>query len=280
MTLLVTGGTGQLGSAVSRLRPDAAIPGRGELDLADPGGIRPYLEAVRPEAIVNCAAYTAVDRAEEEEAPATIVNGSAVGAMAEYAAEAGIPLVTFSTDYVFDGHAAEPYVESSPTDPINAYGRSKLAGERAALAAHPGALVIRTSWVISGTHPNFVATMLRLAPERELRVVDDQQGCPTVAADLAAGALAALDAGATGLLHLTNQGVTTWYRLARAAVEIAGIDPERIRPCTTEEYPTPARRPPYSVLGSERLQDLGIAPLPHWEASLPGVVAGLQEEKR
>jgi len=195
--------------------------------------------------------------------------------MAAYAANAGISFVTFSTDYVFSGDADEPYLESSPPNPMSAYGRSKLVGERAALETNPDALVIRTSWLVSGTHPNFVATMLRLARDREVRVVDDQQGCPTLADDLAAATLESLHAGAGGILHLTNGGITTWYEFAREAVSLAGIDPDRIVPCSTDEYPTPARRPAYSVLGSERRAALGIKELPAWRESLPAVVEGL-----
>jgi dTDP-4-dehydrorhamnose reductase len=273
--ILVTGGAGQMGTAFRTLLPGARYVGRTELDLTRTGEIAGFLADARPSGIVNCAAYTAVDDAEDHERLATAVNGEAVGVMAAFAAERAIPFVTFSTDYVFRGDAVEPYLESSPTDPVNAYGRSKLAGERAALNAHPGALVVRTSWVISGTHPNFVATMLRLAPERTLSVVADQHGCPTIADDLARAALEAMRRGVTGILHLTNEGPTTWYELARAAVSEAGIDPDRVRPCTTAEYPTQAARPSYSVLGSERRDGLGLEPLPHWRASLPGVVAGL-----
>jgi dTDP-4-dehydrorhamnose reductase len=202
-----------------------------------------------------------------------MVNGTSVGILAEVAAEAQIPFVTYSTDYVFDGQGREPYVESSPTDPINAYGASKLIGERLALQANPRTLVIRTSWVISGTHPNFVATMLRLAGEgRSVRVVNDQHGCPTVATDLARATLQAMKTSATGLLHLTNAGATTWFELARTAVALAGLDSDLIQPCPTEEYPTPARRPSYSVLGSERIEGLGMNALPPWQDSLPDVV--------
>lgn len=277
--MLVTGGTGQLGTAMRRLVPEADFPSRPELDLSDPAGVGSYLERTRPEAIVNCAAYTAVDRAEEEEGLATVVNGESVGVMARFAAAAGIAFVTFSTDYVFDGTATEPYLESHPTDPINAYGRSKLAGEREALDAHEGALVIRTSWVISGTHPNFVATMLRLATERDtLRVVADQRGRPTCVQDLAPAALAALRAGAAGLLHLTNEGETSWHELASAAIEEAGLD-ATVEPISTRDYPTRARRPGYSVLGSERRDDLGLDPLPHWRKTLPTLVAGLRSRR-
>ena len=274
--ILVTGGAGQLGTAFRKVLPEARYVDLADLDLTDLEGLAAALEEVRPAAIVNCAGYTAVDRAEREEALATIVNGSAVGVMAEHAARHHVPFLTFSTDYVFRGDGEEPYLESSPTDPINAYGRSKLAGEQAALAACSEALVVRTSWLVSGTHPNFVATMLRLAAEREVRVVDNQRGCPTMVDDLAPASWAALRAGASGLLHLTNSGETTWFRFARAAVARAGLDPGRIVACTTADYPTPARRPAYSVLGSERRGPLGLPDLPHWEASLPAVVEGLR----
>lgn len=274
--ILVTGGAGQLGTAFRRVLPDARYVDLADLDLTDPGRLAAALEEMRPEAIVNCAAYTAVDRAEQEEDLATAVNGEAVGVMAGHAARRRIPFLTFSTDYVFPGDGGEPYLESSPTDPVNAYGRSKLAGERAALAACPEALVVRTSWLVSGTHPNFVATMLRLAAEGGVRVVDDQRGCPTMVDDLAPGAWAALRAGVSGLLHLTNSGETTWFRFARAAVARAGLDPGRIVPCATADYPTPARRPAYSVLGSERRGPLGLPDLPPWEESLAAVVEGLR----
>lgn len=274
--ILVTGGTGQVGTAFRKILPDADYPGRAALDLADPAGVGEYLALTSPDGIINCGAYTAVDAAEENEALATCVNGASVGVMARYAADHGIPFVTFSTDYVFKGNATEPYLESSPTDPLNAYGRSKLAGEVAALE-NSDALVIRTSWVISGTHPNFVATMLRLAAERDLEVVDDQVGCPTCVDDLAPAALAAFEGGTTGIVHLTNEGVTTWFELARAALALAGLDPERITPIPTSGYPTPAARPAYSVLGSERRSELGMAPLPSWPDSLPAVVAALRE---
>jgi dTDP-4-dehydrorhamnose reductase len=272
--ILVTGANGQVGTAFRALLPDATFFTRSQLDLRDIESVGPTLTTVEPGAIINCAAYTAVDRAEEDEDVARLVNAVAVGEMARYAADARIPFVTYSTDYVFDGTARQPYVESSPTAPINAYGRTKLEGEELALGYHPRSLIVRASWVISGTHPNFVGTMIDLGRRQDLNVVDDQVGCPTVADDLAAATLAALDQDATGVLHLTNAGETTWYRLARQSLEIAGLDPERIRPCSTDDFPTEAARPVYSVLGSERRETAGIPPLPSWQASLPGVVRG------
>ena len=272
MSVVITGSLGQLGTAFRSAMPDAVHLTRADLDLTDAAAIAGTLETSEASAVINCAGYTAVDQAEAEEELATLVNGTAVGVLAAYCTNIGIPMVTFSTDYVFDGQKREPYVESDPTDPINAYGRSKLVGERLALEA--GALVIRTSWVISGTHPNFVATMLRLGQTRALRVVDDQHGCPTIAADLVAGTVAALKAGVTGLLHLCNSDPTTWFELADAALHHAGFQ-AAVEPCGTDEFPTPARRPVYSVLGSERRADLGIEALPSWRSSLPSVVDGL-----
>ena len=253
---------------------DAVRLTRGDLDLTRLDDIAPTLDALDPSAVINCAAYTAVDRAEEEEDLATVINSEAVGVLAEWAAQRSRPLLTFSTDYVFDGFSGHPYLESSPTSPINAYGRSKLPGE--SLAVSQEALVVRTSWVISGSHPNFVATILRKVKVQELQVVDDQRGCPTVAADLARAGYAALSSGATGLLHLTNQGETTWYELARTSVGLADLDPSRISTCDTEDYPTPARRPAYSVLASERFEALGLDPMPHWRESIGDLVTELK----
>jgi len=276
LVTVVTGASGQLGTAFGRLLPEAMLLSRRDLDLDRPEHVFDALAVLRPSALINCAAYTAVDAAEANQDEAFRVNAAAVGEMARYASGAAIPFVTFSTDYVFPGDATEPYVESTPTSPINAYGSAKLAGERLALSVNPRSLIVRTSWVISGTHRNFVATMIRLAGERDVvRVVNDQQGRPTVAADLAAAAHTALESEVTGILHLANAGATTWFGLAREAVALAGFDPERIQPCPTTDFPTPARRPAYSVLGTERGGETGVTPLPHWKDSLPRVVAAL-----
>ncbi|MET0566985.1 MAG: dTDP-4-dehydrorhamnose reductase [Acidimicrobiia bacterium] len=273
--IAVLGGGGQLGTAFTRLLGDDANGlSHADLDLTRLDDIAPTLDALDPSVVINCAAYTAVDRAEEEEGLATTINTVAVGVLAEWAAHRSRPMLTFSTDYVFDGLADRPYVESSPTSPINAYGRSKLLGE--SLAVDQGTLVVRTSWVISGSHPNFVATILRRVREHDLRVVDDQRGNPTVAADLARVSYAALRSGASGLLHLTNQGETTWYELARTSVGLADLDVSRLSPCETQDYPTPARRPAYSVLASERLEGIGLEPLPHWRESIGELVTELR----
>jgi dTDP-4-dehydrorhamnose reductase len=253
-----------------RLRDDALGVSREDLDLSRVGTIEATLDRLDPAAVVNCAAYTKVDRAEEEEDLATTVNGVAVGVLARWCAKRNRRLVTFSTDYVFDGTGSTPYLESSPTSPINAYGRSKRAGEIEALES--GALVVRTSWVISGSHPNFVPAILRKARQGPLSVVDDQLGCPTIAGDLADATLAAISAGVGGVLHLTNTGVTTWHGLAGRAMELAGLSTTLLTPCATSDYPTAAPRPSYSVLGSERIEELGLDGLPAWESSLPGVV--------
>lgn len=274
---LVMGAGGQVGSAFVRLLPDSIPVTRRELDLSTAArtDLEQLVDESRPSAVINCAAYTAVDQAEAEEDLATLINGRVVGWFAEVCAERGTPLLTYSTDYVFDGEGTSPYLESHPTDPINAYGRSKRVGEEAVLETGGDALIVRTSWVLSTTHRNFVTAILNRAVERKtLKVVNDQVGCPTVADDLAAASWAALEAGARGLLHLTNRGETTWFELARTAVERAGLDVSLVTPCTTEEYLTLARRPSYSVLGSEVAGPLGLDPLPPWHESIDGVVTG------
>lgn len=274
--IAVLGARGQLGSAFCRLLGAAAAAvTRAELDLTDLETIPVWVKTRRPEVIVNCAAYTAVDAAEDDAATARRVNAEAVGVLAEAARTTDARLVTFSTDYVFDGTKPEPYVESDPPRPLSVYGRTKAEGERAALEANPDALVVRTSWVLSGTHPNFAATMLRLIRQGPVRVVEDQRGRPTIVDDLAQATMACLEAGVAGIVHLTNQGETTWYGLAKEVAVIAGLDPDRVSPCTTVEYPRPAPRSANSVLDSERLAGLGVAPLPHYRPSLERVVAEL-----
>ena len=229
--------------------------------------------------MVNCAAYTAVDAAEDDEETAGIVNATAVGVLAKASADLGARFVTFSTDYVFDGTKAGGYVESDATHPMSAYGRTKLEGERLALANHPDALIVRTSWLLSGTHPNFASTMINLIRKGPVKVVDDQRGRPTLADDLARITLDAIERRSTGVLHLANAGVTTWFGLAREIAMIGGLDPERVSPCSTAEFPRPAPRPADSILNSERVGDLGLEPMPDYRPGLVSVVLALMDSE-
>lgn len=271
--ILIIGSSGQVGTALAaQLGADAVGLTRSHLDLTEFQAIEAAVTSQAPRAVINCAAFTAVDRAESESELAAQINYQAVAEMARVTSDLGIPFVTYSTDYVFDGTATEPYVESDPTNPQSVYGQTKLLGEQAALAAHPGALIIRTSWVISRTHDNFVSTMLRLAAGNGAKVVDDQWGRPTSADDLATATLDALDAGLSGILHLSNTGEpTTWFRLARTAARLAGLDETKLEACTTGEFPRPAPRPAWSVLGSATAVQ-GAPLLQPWTAALEPIV--------
>lgn len=268
--IVIIGKGGQLGSSfASLLGPGARSLGMDELDLRDFDAIAPTLDRFRPTAVINCAGHTAVDLAEQQAELAYLLNASAVGQMARWAASRSVAFVNFSSDYVFDGTKRTPYVESDEPNPINAYGNSKVAGEMEGFAEFADMLLIRSSWMVSGTSPNFVATVLRRAREGPMRVVDDQVGVPNIADDLAVATLEALDAGVAGVLHLSSTGETTWFDLARRALELADMDPELVQPVSTEEYGAGAMRPAYGVLASER--DTGIE-LPSWERSLPAAV--------
>ena len=271
MTTLILGGSGQLGTEFRRLLPNAVAPSRAVFDLGDVGSIEPAVALIAPDRIINCAAYVAVDAAEEDERTASILNGEAVRELARIAEARGIPLVTFSSDYVFDGEIDEPYVESSRPHPINAYGRSKLIGERFALR-YSGSLVVRTSWLLSSTHPNFVSMILEKAVAGDAKAVDDQWGRPALVSDLGPAVLEALDRGVSGLVHLSSPPTTTWFGLAQEACRVAGINPKRIVACSTDQYRSRARRPRYSVLASQRTE-----PLPDWRRGLEVLVAGLME---
>ena len=256
MRWLVTGGGGMLASEVLDRVAVTGEPvlamSRAELDLLDSRGVRDFISAYRPHAVVNCAGWTAVDDAEPHEEEALAVNGRAVEVLAEACARAGARLVQVSTDYVFDGRASVPYREDAATAPLNAYGRTKLAGERAALAH--GGYVVRTAWLYGARGRNFVRTMIRLAGERPtVDVVADQHGQPTWTTDLAdfLVRLAQSDL-APGVYHGTSSGQTTWYGLAREVFTMLGADPERVRPVPSAAFPLPAPRPAYSVLASTR----------------------------
>jgi dTDP-4-dehydrorhamnose reductase len=276
--IAVLGSGGQLGSAFARLLGDeASLLTRSDLDLRNHDGIRAWVQSARPAVILNCAAYTAVDAAESDQHMARAVNALAVGALAQACSVTGTRLVTFSTDYVFNGRKETPYVESDPPDPLNVYGATKSEGESLAFALGTDVLIVRTSWVMSGTHPSFLSKMLELIAAGSVRVVDDQRGRPTFVDDLAVGTMSALETEATGLLHLTNEGDTTWFELARQIAELAGLDPGRVEPCTSEEFPRPAQRPHNSRLDSERRDPLGLAPLPHYLVPLEGAMKQLAE---
>ncbi len=282
--ILVTGGDGQLGWELARVFADAGtvwVPERKALDLSDLDGLRRYCREVAPTLILNAGAYTAVDRAENESDIATLVNRDAPAALADEANRLGALLVHYSTDYVFDGMADRPYSEDDPTTPQSAYGRSKLAGEQAVAGLARRHLIFRTSWLYGNRRQNFYLTMLRLAREREeLRVVSDQVGSPTWVHQVAAvtrraivGGDAAIEAG---IYHLSAGGATSWHGFATAimdAVPDAVRRALRVVPIATTDYPTPARRPAYSVLSNAKIEGaLGIN-VPDWQTQLAACAA-------
>jgi dTDP-4-dehydrorhamnose reductase len=275
---LVTGATGQLGTDLQALLTgqDVTALGRAQLDLTDEAQVRDVVRRWRDAALardarpvlLNAAAYTAVDAAETDEATAQLVNGDAPGWLAQELAGRG-RLVHVSTDYVFDGTATEPYGVDDEPAPRTAYGRTKLAGERAVAAAGGDAVVVRTAWVYAAHGSNFVRTMLRLEGERDqVQVVDDQTGSPTWSADLARGLVEAALSPARGVLHATNSGATTWHGLARLVFQLAGADPARVLPTTTGAFPRPAHRPAYSVLDPASWTAAGLPALPPWQESV------------
>lgn len=290
MRVLVCGARGQVGHELMRLAPEWVEPvglGSAELDITDPQAVSAVVRDVRPELIINASAYTAVDRAESDVAGAYAVNRDGVGYLAAEAQRLGIPLFHISTDYVFSGDASEPYREDQPTGPTGVYGASKLAGEQVLAATCSRHLILRTSWVFGSHGANFVKTMLRLGREREeLAVVADQQGCPTSARSIAqalwhSAALWRRDAVLEwGVYHFAGQPAVSWHEFAveifRQALEsglLARIP--RVRPITSQEYPTPARRPLWSVLDCSKARArLGLEPAP-WREELRLVLAEL-----
>ncbi|MGW0414515.1 dTDP-4-dehydrorhamnose reductase [Streptomyces collinus] len=290
-TWLITGAGGMLGQDVlARLRRDgerAVGLARGELDIADADAVREAVAAHRPGIVVNCAAWTAVDDAEAHEAEALRVNGDGPGRLAEACAGSGARLVHVSTDYVFAGDVTAPYAEDAPTAPRGAYGRTKLAGERAVLAALPEAgYVVRTAWLYGAGGGNFVDTMIRLESSKDtVDVVDDQRGQPTWTVDLADRLVrlgqAALAGGAPGgIYHGTSGGETTWFGLAREVFRLLGADPGRVRPTTSDAFVRPAPRPAYSVLGHEGWRRAGIEPIRPWREALEAAFPVLLDERK
>ena len=280
MRVLVTGAGGQVGRELARLAPSLGVDvvgmTRADLDVTDARAVRQRVAEVRPDAVVHAAAYTAVDRAEADAEAAFAVNRDGAGHLA--GAAAGLPFVHLSTDYVFDGTKGGPYLPDDPVAPLGVYGASKAAGEVAVREAHPGAVVLRTAWVFGPYPGNFVTTMLRLAAERDrLRVVADQWGHPTSAADVARAALAAVACDGPRTLHVAGTPLATWHDLATEAVRLgaqAGLVPlVPVDPIPTSEYPTPAARPRRVELAvAPSLDVLGLAPL-DWRAALAEVVA-------
>lgn len=273
---LVTGGDGMLGQDLARALEgrDARLLGRADLDVRDADAVDSAIAGV--DVVVNAAAWTRVDDAEQHEGDALAVNGAGAGNLARAAERSGARLVQVSTDYVFDGAATEPYPEDSPLSPLGAYGRTKAEGERQVLAANPDrSWILRTAWLYGAGGPNFARTMLHLAREREtLTVVDDQFGQPTWTADLADRIVAVVDADAPpGILHATSGGRTTWYGFARAIFEVAGLDPSRVRPATSGEFARPAPRPGWSVLGHRRWTQIGLSPIGDWRGRLAAAAA-------
>lgn len=291
LVVLVPGGRGQLGSdlALRAVRYGRVFaPGSTELDVTDMGSITSALDKLVIDArtddsrpvVVNAAAYTAVDAAETDVARATAVNATAPGLLAAACAQRDVPLLHVSTDYVFPGDADRPYEVADETGPRSVYGRTKLAGEQAVLAAGGEAWIVRTAWVYGGIGGNFVKTMARLAAQGvDPSVVDDQRGAPTWSADLAEGLLALAELAASGggpkqrVLHCTGGGETTWFGFARAIFAELGFAAQRVRPCTTDQFPRPAPRPAYSVLSAASWLEAGLTPLPAWSDSLAAFVA-------
>ena len=280
--ILLFGANGQLGTKLNTLlatKGTVRAIGHAELDLRDLPKLRTLILETNPALIINAAAYTAVDAAESDAENAQLVNAQAPRVMAAAASECNALLVHYSTDYVFDGMAQSPYTEESPVNPLGVYGASKLAGEQAVAASGAAHLILRTAWLYSNRGRNFLNTMLSLAGGRnELRVVNDQTGCPTYADLVAEASMQMLDGmlldgklrtERCGLYHLACQGETTWCGFAQRIIELAGFG-ERVRvlPITTNDYPTPAKRPAYSVLSTSKLERVFGIRLPYWEEGL------------
>jgi len=269
---LITGAGGMLGhDLVAALGAGAAGLDRAALDITVRAQVLAAVREHRPDVVVNCAAWTAVDDAETAEEAALAVNGDGVAHLAAACASAGARLVQVSTDYVFDGAVGAPWSEDDKPDPVNAYGRTKLAGERAVLDALPGAgYVVRTAWTYGSRGPSFVKTMLRLSlGDAPVTVVDDQHGQPTWTADVARQIVLLAGSGAApGIYHATSSGSATWFDLAREVFSLAGADPSRVRPVTSAEFPRPAPRPAWSVLAHGGWRTAGLAPIGDWRSRL------------
>jgi dTDP-4-dehydrorhamnose reductase len=286
--ILVTGGNGQLGKELREFSSlhtglEFIFLSREDLPIHQFELVRNYFNTLKPAYCINCAAYTAVDKAESEKDLAFLINGEAVGVLAAVCKEHNAKFIHISTDYVFNGDAAYPYTENFPTDPINVYGASKLEGEKQAMELNPDSIIIRTSWLYSSLGKNFVKTMIQLMSEKDqIKVVKDQLGSPTNAADLAETifniiALCHLQIynWNPGIYNFSNEGIISWYDFAKAIRELIN-SPCSIKPISTAEYPTPAKRPAYSVLDKRKIQETFGVQLKDWEKSLEICIKKLQ----
>jgi dTDP-4-dehydrorhamnose reductase len=287
-TILVTGANGQLGWELGQLAKSYpafkfVLVDRSQLDLSFPERFEKMIHTIKPDCIINTAAYTAVDKSETEKALSYTVNATAVQALARISKALAIPFITYSTDYVFDGEATQPYASSTKVDPVNYYGSTKAAGETLAMEANEDAIIIRTSWVFSSHGNNFVKTMMRLMKDRaSLNIVADQKGRPTYAKDLAIATMKmieALHAGKTmsGVYHFANTGETTWFDFAAKIKAIAGLDCA-LNPIETKDFPTPAKRPAYSVLDTSKIEEALSIAIPHWEDALASCMKEIEAQ--
>lgn len=274
--ILITGANGQLGSEFQKrtfsLLDEIFYTDVEELDITDLKAVISFIERHDIDTIINCAAYTAVDRAEEDREKATKVNRDAVANLAKAATKLGCLLIHISTDYVFDGNHDVPYTEKDPVNPQTVYGQTKLEGEQAIKSSGCMYLIIRTAWLYSGFGNNFVKTILRLSDERkEINVVNDQWGTPTYAGDLADAIIRILERNELpeleGIYHYTNEGVCNWYDFAKEIIELSGKDCI-VRPISTEQYPTKAKRPAYSVLDKTKIKKVFDLEIPDWKDAL------------
>jgi dTDP-4-dehydrorhamnose reductase len=284
--VLVTGANGQLGwelQQAAKANPnfEFIFLDRSAMDLSNPDDLLKIIESYAPSAIINTAAYTAVDKAEIEKSLAHVINAEAVAELASIAKNKNIPFITYSTDYVFSGNAAIPYVTDTQLAPVNYYGKTKADGEQMALAANPDSIIIRTSWVFSSHGYNFVKTMIRLMKERDsLNIVGDQQGRPTYARDLATASIQILNAlnlglPIKGIYHFANTGETTWFDFAQKIKELAGLECT-LTPINSDQFPTPAKRPNYSVLDTQKIEKELNLHIPHWELALSDCILQLK----
>lgn len=282
--ILVTGANGQLGMefrAIAGNYPDYdfIFVSRQDFPIDNFGAVESFLQSTHIDFCINCAAYTAVDQAESDRGNAFYINGAAAGNLARLCNIHGVRFVHFSTDYVFNGKSEKPYLETDATDPVNGYGESKLNGELEIIKNNPDAIIIRTSWVYSSFGKNFVKTMMKLMTEREsISVVNDQFGCPTYANDLAAAVMQIIQQeNIPGIYNYCNSGTINWFQFAEAIKEIARLNCT-INPIPTSAYPTPARRPAYSVLDTKKIRDTFKIQIPAWKDSLTSCMKLLMDK--